>query len=211
MKRICKNSRGFTLTELVIVLALLSIVSLLIVSFSSMTSAYSIRIDKNLKSVEEVSYLENFIDIFVSTADSENYNFYVKLDNGTSTLFVVEKNIIVEDPNTYELGSNSIYLTFDSNEKILKGRTTAAPADSGDNIHVAFQMLENVDFSFIINDSDNHIPGGLVKCAIRYNFTRTNSTERLKTLTYFRAVRAANAPRTVTDSVTEAEMGGAGS
>jgi len=169
MKRqTAKFVRAFTLAELVIVMALLSIVSLLIVSFSSLTSAYSIRIDKNLASVNDVSELEEVFTIFLRCADTDAYTVYTSADG--SILYISDS-------------SDHIYsLTFMDGQ--LSGTTAV-----GGVVNFSLKTIESVTFR-VENSSDGI--GALVSMRIKYNFSRYGNKDNAKEMTYYRALHAAN-------------------
>lgn len=160
-----KRIAGFTLAELVIVLALLSVVSLLIVSFSSMTSAYSLRIRQNLSAVEDIASLEDSFNVFLRAAD---------LDGFTVT---AEGSVL-----RATRGDDVFTLSFV--DGALDGKTAA-----GGVIRYDLDAVRSVTFS-VENVTKN---GALIRVDIRYDCARNGNKAATRDITYYHAMRRAAA------------------
>jgi|GEM_PF-5527678 len=163
MKRqTAKFVRAFTMAELVIVMALLSIVSLLIVSFASMTSTYFVRIVQNQHTIEDVEYAQEALNTFLHGVDSTEYT----ISTDGHSLFATSSR-------------KNLYISFDD------GFLTGITAVDG-VLNLPFESISSISFSMQEPSSSS---GALICCNIEYVVSH-NKTKEIKHILYFYSMRS---------------------
>lgn len=77
-----RNTRGFTLMELVIVMAVMSIMTMMTVSFTMIVSAWSTWGTNRYQLINSERRGEQFLRTFISTYDNNDYYFTLGLSDG---------------------------------------------------------------------------------------------------------------------------------
>lgn len=122
MKMKNKGKRGFTLTELVVVIAVLAIISTMVVSFSVMVNGSQRLAKAKVEALGDIRLAESVIENFINDAsDSNNTNCY----RSETMLANIEGDTL-----TFENGALNINKT------------------GGENSTVNFEHITNITFSY---------------------------------------------------------------
>lgn len=162
-------TRGVTLVELCVVMALIAILSTTVISFSILINNYAGRmaVDRNIK--EGVAQMGQALDIWLSVCDSPGYQISASPDG--SSLVATDKS---DSSKTYTL-----YLGEDAIEGTLP---------TGNRIHFEVSGLDSLSFS-LLGKADPADPRQLIRCTITHKkpFVANDATE---TTLLVRATRA---------------------
>lgn len=187
MNRRKRNTRGVTLAELCIVMAVIAIVSTMVVSFTVLMQARTRVIAADRDIVSDLGTVESALDRFIRAYDSDEYAIVLSdpiwssdnpvlstLDDAKYTSISVWKDEAITaklklstDPDTKEV--NAIVIT-----------------DGEDKVTVTYPLYSVTFVSFVIESNDT---SALVTCTVEY--TSTHGTEQVtKKATLCHAVRA---------------------
>lgn len=175
MNRKKRTTRGVTLAELCIVMAVIAIVSTMVVSFTVLMQARTSLIAADRDTIADIGSVESALDRFIRAYDSDEYTLSVTGPESKDALTVskgenkVASLMIPLDPEG------------DTAEKIVitdpAGEITAS---------YSLHMVTKLEFE-IVSDSGND--STLVICKVTYTRTSGNDIEE-KTATICHAVRA---------------------
>ena len=175
MNRKKRTTRGVTLAELCIVMAVIAIVSTMVVSFTVLMQARTSLIAADRDTIADIGSVESALDRFIRTYDSDEYTLSVTDPESKDTLTVskgenkVASLMISLDPEG------------DTAEKIVitdqAGEITAS---------YSLHMVTKLEFE-IVSDSGND--STLVICKVTYTRTSGNG-QTSETATICHAVRA---------------------
>lgn len=183
MNRKKRTTRGVTLAELCVVMAVIAIVSTMVVSFTVLMQARTSLIAADRDTIADIGSVESALDRFIRTYDSDEYTLSVTDPESKDTLTVskgenkVASLMISLDPEG------------DTAEKIVI-------TDPAGNITASYplHLVKNLEYEIINEDeiikSDTSGDStALVICKITYTRTSGNAVEE-KTATICHAVRA---------------------
>ena len=170
-----RTTRGVTLAELCVVMAVIAIVSTMVVSFTVLMQARTSLIAADRDTIADIGSVESALDRFIRAYDSDEYTLSVTSPESKDALTVskgenkVASLMISLDPEG------------DTAEKIVitdqAGEITAS---------YSLHMVTKLEFE-IVSDSGND--SALVICKVTY--TRTSGSEQTsETATICHAVRA---------------------
>ena len=128
-----KDKKGFTLTELTIVLALLAIVSMMFVSFMTLTQEHTISITDKNSLLTDLSSMNELFNNWVAYFDDNQYMFFVASTNNIDYIDDTQQDI-QDDINKQQRDESNV-----SNEFEEVDDTT------------------DIIFAFKINDFNNYI------------------------------------------------------
>lgn len=169
MNRRKRNTRGVTLAELCIVMAVIAIVSTMVVSFTVLMQARTRVIAADRDTVSDLGTVESALDRFIRTYDSDEYTILpeqgsLSVLKGGNAVATLKLSI---DPETEKV--NAIVIT-----------------DGKDNVTVTYPLYSVTFVSFVIESNDT---SALVTCTVEY--TSTHGSEQVtKKATLCHAVRA---------------------
>lgn len=178
MNRKKRTTRGVTLAELCIVMAVIAIVSTMVVSFTVLMQARTSLIAADRDTIADIGSVESALDRFIRTYDSDEY---------TLSLFTAPES---QDALTVSKGENkvaSLNLVLndegDTAEKIVitdqAGKITAS---------YPLHLVKKLEYEIVKSDTSGDSTA-LVICKITYTRTSGNDIEE-KTATICHAVRA---------------------
>lgn len=175
MNRKKRTTRGVTLAELCVVMAVIAIVSTMVVSFTVLMQARTSLIAADRDTIADIGSVESALDRFIRTYDSDEYTLSVTSPESKDALTVskgenkVASLMIPLDPEG------------DTAEKIVitdpAGEITAS---------YSLHMVTKLEFE-IVSDSGND--STLVICKVTYTRTSGNG-QTSETATICHAVRA---------------------
>lgn len=186
MNRRKRNTRGVTLAELCIVMAVIAIVSTMVVSFTVLMQARTRVIAADRDTVSDLGTVESALDRFIRAYDSDEYAIVQSdpiwtsdnpllptLDQKYRSIFVLKDGDITAklklsiDPETEKV--NAIVIT-----------------DGSDKVTVTYPLYSVTFVSFVIESNDT---SALVTATVEY--TSTHGSEQVtKKATLCHAVRA---------------------
>lgn len=186
MNRRKRNTRGVTLAELCIVMAVIAIVSTMVVSFTVLMQARTRVIAADRDTVSDLGTVESALDRFIRTYDSDEYTLVQRdpiwtsdnpllptLDQKYRSIFVLKDGDITAklklsiDPETEKV--NAIVIT-----------------DGSDKVTVTYPLYSVTFVSFVIESNNT---SALVTATVEY--TSTHGSEQVtKKATLCHAVRA---------------------
>lgn len=188
MNRRKRSTRGVTLAELCIVMAVIAIVSTMVVSFTVLMQARTRVIAADRDTVSDLGTVESALDRFIRTYDSDEYTLSLydritttdwehpassqTVDKYTSIAVLKDENVTAKlklsiDPETEKV--NAIVIT-----------------DGAGNVTVTYPLYSVTFVSFVIESNDT---SALVTCTVEY--TSTHGSEQVtKKATLCHAVRA---------------------
>lgn len=190
MNRRKRNTRGVTLAELCIVMAVIAIVSTMVVSFTVLMQARTRVIAADRDTVSDLGTVESALDRFIRTYDSDEYAIVqddpigtsdnpvlYKLDTKYTSISVLKKGTTIAklklsiDPETKEV--NAIVIT-----------------DGNDKAEITYLLNSITKMTFELEGGNSSGSAtALVICTVEY--TSTHGTEPVtKKATLCRAVRA---------------------
>lgn len=186
MNRRKRNTRGVTLAELCIVMAVIAIVSTMVVSFTVLMQARTRVIAADRDTVSDLGTVESALDRFIRTYDSDEYAIVQSdpiwasdnpllptLDQKYRSISVWKDEAITAklklsiDPETEKV--NAIVIT-----------------DGSDKVTVTYPLYSVTFVSFVIESNDT---SALVTCTVEYTSTHGNE-QVTKKATLCHAVRA---------------------
>lgn len=186
MNRRKRNTRGVTLAELCIVMAVIAIVSTMVVSFTVLMQARTRVIAADRNTVSDLGTVESALDRFIRTYDSDEYTIVQDdpiwasdnpvlstLDAKYTSISVLKDGKVTAklklstDPDTKEV--NAIVIT-----------------DGSDNVTVTYPLYSVTFVSFVIESNDT---SALVTATVEYTSTHGNE-QVTKKATLCHAVRA---------------------
>lgn len=188
MNRRKRNTRGVTLAELCIVMAVIAIVSTMVVSFTVLMQARTRVIAADRDTVSDLGTVESALDRFIRTYDSDEYTIVqsdlistsdwehpassTTLDKYTSIAVWKDEAITAKlklsiDPETEKV--NAIVIT-----------------DGSDKVTVTYPLYSVTFVSFVIDSNDT---SALVTATVEYTSTHGNE-QVTKKATLCHAVRA---------------------
>lgn len=169
MNRRKRNTRGVTLAELCIVMAVIAIVSTMVVSFTVLMQARTRVIAADRDTVSDLGTVESALDRFIRTYDSDEYAILpgqgsLSVSKGGKTVATLKLSI---DPETEKV--NAIVIT-----------------DGSDKVTVTYPLYSVTFVSFVIESNDT---SALVTATVEY--TSTHGSEQVtKKATLCHALRA---------------------
>lgn len=191
MNRRKRNTRGVTLAELCIVMAVIAIVSTMVVSFTVLMQARTRVIAADRDTVSDLGTVESALDRFIRTYDSDEYTIVqsdpiwtspenpassTTLDKYTSIAVLKDGKVTAKlklstDPKTKEV--NAIVIT-----------------DGNDKAEITYLLNSVTKMTFELEDGNSSGSAtALVTCTVEY--TSTHGTEQVtKKATLCHAVRA---------------------
>lgn len=186
MNRRKRNTRGVTLAELCIVMAVIAIVSTMVVSFTVLMQARTRVIAADRDTVSDLGTVESALDRFIRTYDSDEYTIVQSdpiwtSDNPVlSTLDAKYTSISVWKD---EAITAKLKLSIDpETEKV----NAIVITDGSDKVTVTYPLYSVTFVSFVIEPNDT---SALVTATVEY--TSTHGTEQVtKKATLCHAVRA---------------------
>lgn len=188
MNRRKRSTRGVTLAELCIVMAVIAIVSTMVVSFTVLMQARTRVIAADRDTVSDLGTVESVLDRFIRAYDSDEYTLSLydritttdwehpassqTVDKYTSIAVLKDENVTAKlklsiDPETEKV--NAIVIT-----------------DGSDNVTVTYPLYSVTRVSFVIESNDT---SALVICTVEYTSTHGNE-QVTKKATLCHAVRA---------------------
>lgn len=188
MNRRKRNTRGVTLAELCIVMAVIAIVSTMVVSFTVLMQARTRVIAADRDTVSDLGTVESALDRFIRAYDSDEYTLSLydritttdwehpassqTVDKYTSIAVLKDENVTAKlklsiDPETEKV--NAIVIT-----------------DGEDNVTVTYPLYSVTFVSFVIESNGT---SALVTCTVEYTSTHGNE-QVTKKATLCHAVRA---------------------
>lgn len=190
MNRRKRNTRGVTLAELCIVMAVIAIVSTMVVSFTVLMQARTRVIAADRNTVADIGLVEAALDRFIGTYDSDEYTLaqsdpiwtsdnplLYKLDTKYTSISVLKKEAIIAklklsiDPDTEKV--NAIVIT-----------------DGDDKAEITYLLNSVTKMTFELEGGNSSGSAtALVICRVEYTSTHGNE-QVTKTSTICRAVRA---------------------
>lgn len=152
-----KNIKGVTLLEIVIVLAVVSVMSVMVVTFSLMCSGWMSRGIAQNDVFSNINVIENIVKDLFNDCDNEQYSFGV---NAEGKLEIVEKTN----------GGEHSYFTEFKKTLDYKGQldVNSPKLNDGENkgITIPTENIESITFSVVRNDETDK---ALIICDISYN------------------------------------------
>ncbi len=188
MNRRKRSTRGVTLAELCIVMAVIAIVSTMVVSFTVLMQARTRVIAADRDTVSDLGTVESALDRFIRAYDSDEYTLSLydritttdwehpassqTVDKYTSIAVLKDENVTAKlklsiDPETEKV--NAIVIT-----------------DGEDNVTVTYPLYSVTFVSFVIESNGT---SALVICTVEYTSTHGNE-QVTKKATLCHAVRA---------------------
>lgn len=162
-----KKNKGVTLAELCIVMALLSIITVMVTSFCLITRSYTIKVSADTDIKLSISNLETGLRIWLSSVDSVNYTLSVSEDGSA----LIATGSGAEDTWRLELKDNHLYGLMPSGARIN------------------FEMPRVVSLYFgIFNESGVDKPC-FVYCDMNYEKINNSSNTQNGSVTIRRATR----------------------
>ena len=166
-----RAKHGVTLAELCIVMALLSIITVMVTSFCLITRSYTVRIAADTDVKLSIGNMDDGLRVWISSVDSENYTLSLSDDN---------KTLIAEGADLN-----------DRWELKLDGNKLVGSMPSGALIN--FEMPKVTDLSFGLLGNDINRPC-FVLCSISYEKLGTSEANNSEqTIIIKRAARVVKA------------------
>lgn len=187
MNRRKRNTRGVTLAELCIVMAVIAIVSTMVVSFTVLMQARTRVIAADRDTVSDLGTVESALDRFIRAYDSDEYAIVL------SDLLLTS----AEDPASSLLDKKYTSISVWKDEAItaklklsIDPKTEKVNAivitDGSDKVTVTYPLYSVTFVSFVIESNDT---SALVTATVEY--TSTHGSEQVtKKATLCHAVRA---------------------
>lgn len=188
MNRRKRNTRGVTLAELCIVMAVIAIVSTMVVSFTVLMQARTRVIAADRDTVSDLGTVESALDRFIRTYDSDEYTI-VQSDlistadwehpASSKTLDKYTAISVLKDGKV----TAKLKLSIDPDTKEV---TAIVITDGAGNVTVTYPLYSVTFVSFVIDSNDT---SALVTATVEY--TSTHGSEQVtKKATLCHAVRA---------------------
>lgn len=155
-----KSIKGATLVELTIVLAVLSILTMLTITFSQLVRNQVIAITTDNNIIEDWTNTRNVFDTFVNNYDNDEYDFYCD-DN---KLYAVNK---------YTSKENVLLLTDDG---LFVGSLTTNSYGQNKVIYNGTRSITEIKFTIEENDNSHKLLIGLKVTYSGYNSAGTKET-----------------------------------
>ena len=143
-------TKGVTLMELTIVMALLSVVCIMVVSFSSLVRNNVQAITSENDVLSDFDKVQYVFDTWISTFDNDEYDFFTK-DN---KLYAVNKN-----------NTSKRYVLLLTDDGILTGSVPIGTTGLTTVVYDGTGTLFGLDFSIRINAETGRI---LIDCRVSY-------------------------------------------
>lgn len=185
MNRRKRNTRGVTLAELCIVMAVIAIVSTMVVSFTVLMQARTRVIAADRDTVSDLGTVESALDRFIRTYDSDEYT-------------IVQSDLLRTSPenpaSSQTLDKYTAISVFEGENLIAKLKLSKDPetenaiviTDGADNVTVTYPLYSVTFVSFAIESNGT---SALVTATVEY--TSTHGSEQVtKKATLCHAVRA---------------------
>lgn len=168
MNRRKRNTRGVTLAELCIVMAVIAIVSTMVVSFTVLMQARTRVIAADRDTVSDLGTVESALDRFIRAYDSDEYTIFPE----QGSLSVLKGGNAVA----------TLKLSTDPDGKV----NAIVITDGEDNVTVTYPLYSVTFVSFVIESNGT---SALVTATVEY--TSTHGSEQVtKKATLCHAVRA---------------------
>lgn len=187
MNRRKRNTRGVTLAELCIVMAVIAIVSTMVVSFTVLMQARTRVIAADRDTVSDLGTVESALDRFIRAYDSDEYTIVQSDPIGASdnpvlsTLDQKYRSISVWKGEEF---TAKLKLSTDPDT----GKVNAIViTDGSDNVTATYPLYSVTFVSFVIESNDTS--SALVTCTVEYTSTHGNE-QVTKKATLCHAVRA---------------------
>lgn len=186
MNRRKRNTRGVTLAELCIVMAVIAIVSTMVVSFTVLMQARTRVIAADRDTVSDLGTVESALDRFIRAYDSDEYSIKQSdpiwaSDNPVlSTLDQKYRSISVWKGEEF-----TAKLTLSTDPKTEKVNAIVI-TDGSDNVTATYPLYSVTFVSFVIDSNDT---SALVTATVEYTSTHGNE-QVTKKATLCHAVRA---------------------
>lgn len=190
MNRRKRNTRGVTLAELCIVMAVIAIVSTMVVSFTVLMQARTRVIAADRDTVSDLGTVESALDRFIRTYDSDEYTIvqsdpiWTSPENPASstTLDKYTSIAVLKDGKV----TAKLKLSTDPKTKEVNAIVITDGTDGENNVTVTYPLYSVTFVSFVIDSNDT---SALVTATVEY--TSTHGTEQVtKKATLCHAVRA---------------------
>ena len=188
MNRKKRTTRGVTLAELCIVMAVIAIVSTMVVSFTVLMQARTSLIAADRDTIADIGSVESALDTFIRKYDSDQYTLkIVKYSVGETVVSnTLDEYYALQVLTSDDTVVAKLMLGFDTDEqtrtsvdsvKITEGKTVTSS--------LPLHMVTNLEFEIESNGTGSL----LVICKVTYTRTSGNAVEE-KTATICHAVRA---------------------
>ena len=145
-----KLKRGVTLMEMTIVMALLSIVIIMVVSFSTLVRNNVQAISSENDVLSDFDKVQYVFDTWIATFDNDEYNFYTN-DN---KLYAV-----------YKKNTGRRYVLFLTNDGILTGSVPIGTTGLTTVVYNGTGTLSELGFNLRLNNETNKL---LIDCRVTY-------------------------------------------
>lgn len=187
MNRRKRNTRGVTLAELCIVMAVIAIVSTMVVSFTVLMQARTRVIAADRDTVSDLGTVESALDRFIRAYDSDEYtlSLYDRITTtdwehpaSSQTVDKYTSIAVLKDENV----TAKLKLSIDPDGKV----NAIVITDGKDNVTVTYPLYSVTFVSFVIESNGT---SALVTCTVEYTSTHGNE-QVTKKATLCHAVRA---------------------
>lgn len=186
MNRRKRNTRGVTLAELCIVMAVIAIVSTMVVSFTVLMQARTRVIAADRDTVSDLGTVESALDRFIRAYDSDEYAIVQSDPIGASdnpVLSTLDAKYTSISVWKDEAITAKLKLSIDPETKEVNAIVIT---DGSDKVTVTYPLYSVTFVSFVIESNGT---SALVTCTVEY--TSTHGSEQVtKKATLCHAVRA---------------------
>lgn len=172
MNRRKRNTRGVTLAELCIVMAVIAIVSTMVVSFTVLMQARTRVIAADRDTVSDLGTVESALDRFIRAYDSDEYtlSLYDRITTtdwehpaSSQTVDKYTSIAVLKDENV----TAKLKLSTDPDGKV----NAIVITDGSDNVTVTYPLYSVTFVSFVIESNGT---SALVICTVEYTSTHGN-------------------------------------
>ena len=189
MNRKKRTTRGVTLAELCIVMAVIAIVSTMVVSFTVLMQARTSLIAADRDTIADIGSVESALDTFIRKYDSDQYTLKIVNYNVGETVVsnTLDEYYALQVSTSDDTVVAKLMLGFDTDEQ-MRTSVDSVKITEGETVtsSLPLHMVTNLEFE-IVSDSGND--STLVICKVTY--TRTSGSEQTsETATICHAVRA---------------------
>lgn len=176
------KKKGITLTEICVALAVLSIVSLVVVSFAAMVTGRSATGTDKLKFMQDIELLETVVDDWFEAVYNAGERVSV-VDDAPMSADPTESTEPTEPTDLPVIhtwlemaGNKSIKLQYDSQNLVV-----VFPAEGGEPVSRTFQFEVITDVQFAVEKSETD---ALFFCTVSYVHRQGQNKEVEKTYTF---------------------------
>lgn len=190
MNRRKRNTRGVTLAELCIVMAVIAIVSTMVVSFTVLMQARTRVIAADRDTVSDLGTVESALDRFIRTYDSDEYTIVQSDPIGASDNPVLStldaKYTSISVLKDGKVPTAKLKLSIDPETEKVNAIVITDGTDGENNVTVTYPLYSVTFVSFVIDSNDT---SALVTATVEYTSTHGNE-QVTKKATLCHAVRA---------------------